>query len=57
VGAKPDPEVLSAAGEAALESCNPIDDLRSKADYRKAMVPVYVRRALATAVTRAQEGR
>jgi CO/xanthine dehydrogenase FAD-binding subunit len=56
VGQRPDPQVLAAAGEAALESCSPIDDLRSKADYRRAMVPVYVRRALATAAARAQEG-
>ncbi|MBW3629449.1 MAG: xanthine dehydrogenase family protein subunit M [Gemmatimonadetes bacterium] len=56
VGARPDPEVLAAAGEAALTAATPIDDLRSKADYRRAMVPVLVSRAVAAAVTRAKQG-
>jgi CO/xanthine dehydrogenase FAD-binding subunit len=56
-GARPEPEVLAAAGEAALEACSPIDDLRGSGDYRRAMVPVLVRRAVAAAVARAEEGR
>lgn len=57
VGARPHPEILAAAGAAATAACSPIDDLRGSGEYRQAMVPVLVRRALAIAVSRAQGSR
>lgn len=56
VGNRPDPELLAAAGSSAIESCSPIDDLRGSAEYRRAMVPVLVRRALSAALQRAGNG-
>lgn len=57
VGKRPDPELLAAAGSSAVEACSPIDDLRGSAEYRRAMVPVVVRRALSAALRRAGNGR
>lgn len=54
---RPDPELLAAAGSSAIEACSPIDDLRGSAEYRRAMVPVLVRRALSAALRRAGDGR
>lgn len=52
-GAVPGPEAWGLAGAAALEACDPIDDVRATAAYRKAMVPVLVARALDAATVRA----
>jgi CO/xanthine dehydrogenase FAD-binding subunit len=49
-----DPELLERAARAAAESASPIDDVRAGADYRRAMVPVLVRRALTRALGRAR---
>ncbi len=46
-GLPPGPETFAAAAEAAMEACAPIDDVRSSARYRKAMVRNLVRQALA----------
>lgn len=46
-GANLTAEVIDAAAQAAAEECNPLDDLMGSADYRRDMVRVYVRRALA----------
>jgi carbon-monoxide dehydrogenase medium subunit len=56
LGESPTPELFEAAGLAAGEVVSPIDDLRASAEYRRAMVPVLVARALATAAKRALEG-
>lgn len=52
VGQAPTQELFARAGEAAGDQCSPIDDLRASAEYRKAMVPVLVRRALSIAFER-----
>lgn len=52
-GETPSDDLFVAAGELAGEECRPIDDLRASSEYRKAMVPVLVRRALSTAHQRA----
>ena len=52
-----DSELLKRAAGAAAASARPIDDVRARADYRSAMVPVMVQRALKTALDRAQRRR
>lgn len=52
-----DSELLERAAGAAVASARPIDDVRASADYRTAMVPVIVRRALTRALDRAQRRR
>ena len=48
-GQVPDQELFAKAGQAASDACTPITDLRSTGEYRKKMVAVLVRRALAEA--------
>lgn len=57
VGRAPTQELFARAGEAAGHECSPIDDLRASAEYRKAMVPVLVRRALSIAYERTEADR
>jgi CO/xanthine dehydrogenase FAD-binding subunit len=45
-GGKITPELLEAAAQAAMDSCNPIDDVRGSARYRKHMVRNLVHRGL-----------
>jgi CO/xanthine dehydrogenase FAD-binding subunit len=45
------------ASALAAGACAPIDDVRAPADYRRAMVPVIVRRALERALERARAAR
>ncbi len=54
VGRSPDSALLEACGLAAAECCQPITDFRATADYRREMVAVLTRRALAKAVERAR---
>lgn len=51
-GRRPTTDLLAEASSAALDVCEPIDDIRASAEYRRAMVPVLVRRALAVALDR-----
>jgi CO/xanthine dehydrogenase FAD-binding subunit len=53
LGNLPSPELFARAGVAAGNESSPIDDLRAGAEYRRAMVPVLVRRALGKALERA----
>jgi aerobic carbon-monoxide dehydrogenase medium subunit len=48
--------LLSEAASIASEECNPIDDLRGSAAYRRRMVRVYVGRMLAQAWAGAKDG-
>ena len=50
-----DARLLEQAAEAAAQSAKPIDDVRGSADYRRAMVPVIVLRALNKALDRAAQ--
>jgi len=52
-----DSELLKRAAGAAAASARPIDDVRASADYRGAMVPVMVLRALKMALDQAQRRR
>jgi len=52
-----DDRLLDSAAHAAAVSARPIDDVRASADYRRAMVPVMVRRALTRAMDRARATR
>ncbi len=52
-GKKIDPGLLERAALAAARSAKPIDDVRATAEYRRAMVPVMVERALTMALQRA----
>jgi aerobic carbon-monoxide dehydrogenase medium subunit len=52
---EPAEAVLAEAAAASAAHAKPIDDVRAAADYRRAMVPVIVRRALERAVARARE--
>jgi aerobic carbon-monoxide dehydrogenase medium subunit len=54
-GREPTEAVLAEAAAASASHATPIDDVRAPADYRRAMVPVIVRRALERAVARARE--
>ncbi len=47
-------KTLADAGEAAAADSRPISDVRASAEYRRMMVDVYTRRALATAIERAR---
>lgn len=53
VGEAPGNQLFEEAGRMAGEVVSPIDDMRASAEYRRAMVPVLVRRALSLAVDRA----
>ena len=50
VGAKPTPELVRDAGEAAARESDPIGDTDGSAEYKRRMVAVYTRRALEAAL-------
>ena len=56
VGTDGGPAAVRAAARLAAEAARPISDVRGSATYRRAMAAVVVRRALATALTRAGGG-
>jgi len=45
-GSRPDPDVLAAAAEAAMEQVRPVTDLRSTAEYRRHLVGVFLKRGV-----------
>jgi carbon-monoxide dehydrogenase medium subunit len=54
VGERPDENLFSKAAESAVADTQPIDDFRASADYRRAMVAVMTKRALAKAYEEAR---
>ena len=54
VGRAATPESLAEAASRSADDARPIDDLRASAEYRRAMVPVLVRRALDRSLDRAR---
>jgi len=57
VGEAPDEGVLSRAAEACAAIAKPIDDVRASAAYRRAVLPVLVKRVLARSAQAAAEAR
>lgn len=54
-GGTPSESSYEEAGQAAMQECRPITDVRASADYRRAMVRVLTKNALKKAVERATE--
>ncbi|HLY64738.1 MAG TPA: xanthine dehydrogenase family protein subunit M [Chloroflexota bacterium] len=52
-GQRPSPELLRSAAETARALADPVSDGRGSAEYKKDMVPVFVRRAIEKALERA----
>lgn len=55
VGTSPAPAALVEPAERAAASCNPSSDVHASGEYRRRLVRVLARRALETALARAQE--
>ena len=54
VGAEPGPELFAQAADVAARSCSPDSDVRGPADYKRAVVAAYTRRALDAALAQAR---
>ena len=54
-GKPPTDENIQAAARAAAEECDPVDDLRGSAEYKRSLVRVLTGRALRLAIARAKE--
>ena len=57
VGQPPAEDAFNAAADAALQAAEPISDVRGSADFRRHLVGVLTKRALAAAYRRAQEAK
>jgi aerobic carbon-monoxide dehydrogenase medium subunit len=49
-------DVVAAAGAACVAAADPFDDIRASADYRRHLIPIYVKRALDELKRRRTEG-
>jgi carbon-monoxide dehydrogenase medium subunit len=54
VGQTPEDDLFAAAGEIAAQACEPRDDVRGTAQWKRQIVRTFTRRALATATAQAQ---
>jgi carbon-monoxide dehydrogenase medium subunit len=57
VGGALDDRALAAACKTLAEACDPVDDFRGSGEYRRMLVPVLVRRAVAAARKRLEAPR
>lgn len=55
IGKKLTDEVIETAAQLAMDSCNPISDIRASKEYRSAMVKVFTKRAIRKALEDMQE--
>ena len=55
-GTRLEPDVVERAGAAVLEAADPASDIRASADYRRHLIPIYVRRTLDLLQARRSEG-
>ena len=56
-GQRPDAELIDAIAERAHAQCHPLDNIIVDPEWRRAMVPVYVRKALVRALDELQQAR
>ena len=55
LGGDLDGDALLAAGEKLAAACDPVDDVRASADYRRRIVPRVVKRAVLAAKAEAAQ--
>jgi carbon-monoxide dehydrogenase medium subunit len=56
LGQQPGPELFAQAADIAARACDPESDVRGPADYKRAVVAEYTRRAFAQALAQARSG-
>ena len=56
VGQQPSEELFAEAGAIAARTCEPEDNVRGPADYKRAVVAEYTKRGFASALARANGG-
>jgi 4-hydroxybenzoyl-CoA reductase subunit beta len=56
-GQRPDAELIDAIAERAYAQCHPLDNIVVDPEWRRAMVPVYVRKALVRALDELKQAR
>ena len=55
-GKKPDDSLIQESGRLAAEECNPVDDLRGSAGYKRDLVNELTQRAMKISIERAERG-
>ena len=55
-GKTPDDSLIQESGRLAAEECNPVDDLRGSADYKRDLVNELTQRAIKISIERAERG-
>jgi carbon-monoxide dehydrogenase medium subunit len=55
IGSRLDAKAIDRAAEALLAACDPVDDVRGSAEYRRRLVPRLLRRAVDTMLSRLEK--